>query len=206
MIKKLLIKKALLVIFISLLVVSGCKKSSPQEPQKPAETKISAKTPAKTSAVSKSLSEVIARRTSWNPILENFYGKQMPDFKVTDIAGKVHNLADYKGKTVMVVMWATWCQPCLQEIPHIKAMRDIMDSNSLAILAISNEPEATVKAMAKSEDMNYTVISYQGNLPEPFSNVKGIPTTFYIKPDGKLKLVTEGLSYLGEMKSIILAE
>ncbi|MFA5292400.1 MAG: TlpA disulfide reductase family protein [Phycisphaerae bacterium] len=201
MIKKLLVKKALLTILISFIVISGCKKSTPQEteePKKAAETK--------TSAVSKSLGEIIARRTSWNPILENYYGKQMPDFKVTDIAGKVHNLADYKGKNVMIVMWATWCQPCLQEVPHIKAMRDIMDSNSLAILAISSEPVETVKAMAKSKDMNYTVISYQGNLPEPFGNIKGIPTTFYINRDGTLKLVTEGLSYLGEMKSIITAE
>jgi hypothetical protein len=54
--------------------------------------------------------------------------------------------------------------------------------------------------------MSYTVVSHQGVLPEPFSSIRGYPSAFFIRPDGTLKLVTEGMSYLGEMKAIILAE
>jgi peroxiredoxin len=130
----------------------------------------------------------------------------MPDFKVKDITGKTHSLSDYRGKNVLVIMWATWCQPCQLEIPHLRALHEIMPADKLAILAISSEPVDVVKAMAKSENINYTVISHQGVLPEPFSSIRGYPTNFFIKPDGTLKLVVEGGSYLGEMKSIILAE
>jgi peroxiredoxin len=190
----------------------GCKKSSPtkapadkQSSPSPAD-KTTVPAMAKNPAVSKALEEIIARRNSWNPILANFYGKEMPDFKVEDINGKTHSLKDYRGKNVMVIMWATWCQPCLQEIPHLIALREIIPADKLAILAISNEPANTVKATAQSEGINYTVISHRGSLPEPFNIVRGIPTTFFIRPDGTLKLVVEGGSQLGEMKAIILAE
>ena len=196
------IKKATLVILVfcltGLTATSGCKKSSPQEPE--------VKETAKNTVSPDSLSAIIARRTSWNPILQSYYGKEMPDFQVSDINGKPVKLSDYRGKTVMVIMWATWCQPCMQEVPHINALREIISEDKLAILAISNEDASLVKKAAENKRMVYTVISYRDALPEPFSNTKSIPSAFYIKPDGTLKLATEGLSYLGEMKAIILAE
>ncbi len=204
-------------ILISFLIicaaVNGCKKSNPanspaneQIPKK--ETKESAiNTPsAKNPPVSKAIGDIIANRTTWNPILSNFYGREMPDFTVKDINGKVHNLKDYRGRNVMVVMWATWCVPCMQEIPVLKALREIMPADKLAVLAISSEPSDTVKQTAESEGLNYTVISYRDALPQPFSNIRGIPTTFFFRPDGTLKLVVEGGSQLGEMKAIILAD
>lgn len=190
----------------------GCKKSSPakapadKQSSPPPADKTAAPATAKNPAVSKAIEEIIARRNSWNPILANFYGKGMPDFKVEDINSKTHRLKDYHGKNVLVVMWTTWCLPCREEIPHLIALREIMPADKLAILAISNEPVDTVKAMAQSQNINYTVISNQSTLPEPFSIVRGIPTTFFIRPDGTLKLVVEGGSNLGEMKAIILAE
>jgi peroxiredoxin len=199
------------------ITLVGCKKSSPakapaekQSSSSPADKATAAtdKTaaPANNFAVSKALEEIIARRNSWNPILADYYGKEMPDFKVEDINGKAHSLKDYRGKNVMVVMWATWCLPCVAEIPHLTALREIMPADKLAILAISNEPVDTVKATAQSQNINYTVISNQSSLPEPFSIVRGIPTAFFVRPDGTLKLVVEGGSTLGEMKAIILAE
>jgi peroxiredoxin len=187
-------------------ITGGCKKSSPNKTPASAPNSITKKTTAKNPAVSKSLDEIILRRNGWNPILTNFYGKKMPDFKVQDINGKQIKLSDYRGRNILVVFWATWCVPCMQEVPHLKALREIMDSNSLAILAISNEPQQLVKSAAESKNMNYTVISCQDPLPEPFSGIKGIPTAFFIRPNGTLKLVTEGQSNLGEMKSIILAQ
>jgi peroxiredoxin len=163
-------------------------------------------TATKKPPVSKAIEEIIANRYSWNPILTDFYGKEMPDFKFEDITGKTHNLSDYRGKNVLVVMWATWCLPCQEEIPHLIALREIMPADKLAILAISNESARVIKATAQSRKINYTVISYRGTLPEPFSNIRGYPSTFFIRPDGVLKLVIEGGTYLGEMKAIILAE
>jgi thiol-disulfide isomerase/thioredoxin len=188
------------------IVTNGCRKSNPAKAPAGRQPSSAAKDSTKNLSVSKSLSEIISRGSGWSPILASFYGKEMPDFNVKDITGKTYSLGDYRGKDVLVIMWATWCRPCLQEIPHLKALREIMPADKLAILAISSEPVKTVKATAESEDISYTVISYQGVLPEPFSSIRGYPSAFFIRPDGTLKLVAEGMMHLGEMKSIILAE
>lgn len=185
-------------LFVSVAII-GCRKSSPTKTSNSGQG-------SATDKVSKALDEIISRRSGWDPILMDFYGKKMPDFNVKDISGKTHSLADYRGKNVLVVLWATWCLPCLQEIPHLISLREIMPADKLAILAISSEPVEVVKATAQSRNINYTVISHQSVLPEPFSSIKGYPTSFFIKPDGMLKLAVEGGSHLGEMKSIILAE
>jgi thiol-disulfide isomerase/thioredoxin len=196
--------------FLFLFAIDGCRKSNPSKPETPAPDstvqKPPAPAPAKTPVISNSLGKIITNRNGWNPILANFYGKGMPDFKVTDINGKEYSLADCRGKNVLVVFWATWCQPCLMEIPYLIALRDIMGEDKLTIWAISNEPAEVVKAMTKKKNINYTVISYRGVLPSPFSSIRAYPSAFFIRPDGTLKLATEGGAYLGEMKSIILAE
>ncbi len=202
---------ALIFCLLSFSLFTGCKKSTPnpEQPQEQSQAQAVSQTEQNTEANTanpNALKSIIERRTSWNPILTEFYGKEMPDFQVTDITGKSHSLKDYRGKNVMVIMWATWCNPCMQEVPHLNTLRDIMSEDKLAMLAISNENIETVKKTAESKNMKYTVIATQQNLPAPFSEVKGIPTVFYIRPDGTLKVVTEGSSVLGEMKSIILAE
>jgi thiol-disulfide isomerase/thioredoxin len=218
------IKKMFLLLMVfcmaSSVGLNGCRKKSPPVPasttvkenkppsvSKPStESAAVPKPPAQNPVISKSLEEIILQRNSWNPILAEFYGKQMPDFEVTDITGKTHKLSAYRGKNVVVVLWATWCVPCMAEVPNLVALRDIMSEDKLAILAISNEPADVVKSIAEKRNMTYTVISYQGQLPGPFSNIRGIPTAFFIRPDGTLKLVIEGGAHLSEMKSIILAQ
>jgi len=192
----------LIAVFAFSFMVIGCRKTGPEDV--PGASSDNADTKARTT--SKGLGDVISKRRSWDPILTGFYGKAMPDFKVTDITGKEHSLAEYRGKNVMVVFWATWCRPCIEEMPYIMALREIMPEDKLAILAISNEPADVVKSMADDRNINYTVVSYKGVLPEPFSSIRGYPSTFFIRPDGTLKLVVEGGASLGEFKSIILAE
>lgn len=199
-------KLVLVFCFLAAVVIGGCRKGKPQESSARGRGSSSGGVSTGNFPVSEALKGIIYRRRTWNPILTNFYGKEMPDFKVMDISGKTHNLKDYRGKNVLVVMWATWCVPCLEEIPHLKALREIMPADKLAILAISSEPADAVKTTAESEGMTYTVISHRGRLPEPFSNIRGYPSAFFIRPNGTLKLVVEGGSQLGEMKAIILAE
>ncbi len=194
-----IVKKALIFYILAVIVLPGCRKSSPDKSSPSSESA----TPDK---ISQTLDKIISRRSSWNPILASYYGKEMPDFKVKDIKGKTHSLSDYRGRSVLVVIWATWCRPCVQEIPHLIARREIMSADKLVMLAISNESAEVVKAMAENKNMSYTVVSHQGLLPSPFSSIRGVPSSFFIRPNGTLKIAIEGSSYLGEMKSIILAE
>ncbi len=136
-----------------------------------------------------------------------WFGKEAPDFTVTDINGNKHRLSDYRGKNVLVVFWATWCPPCRAEIPHLIELRKEVSQDKLAMLAISTEDSDTVKNFAKAEKMNYTVASL-GNtyLPGPFSDVEYIPTSFFIDTNGKIKTVVVQSLTLEQIKAILNAK
>lgn len=154
----------------------------------------------------KSLQDVLAQARGWGleQNLAIWFGQQAPDFTVTDITGKTHKLSDYRGRNVIVVFWATWCLPCYVEIPHLIKLRNENDEDELAILAISNESERQVSDFAVRRKMNYTVISADVlAMPQPFSRVISIPSSFFIDAEGKIKIVTSGLIPLKDIKAIL---
>jgi len=153
-----------------------------------------------------SLAEVIRAATTWQPAFQSVYGQPAPDFTLKDLSGNDHKLSNYLGKQVMVVFWATWCPPCKLEVPNIKQIRNEIGPDKLAILAISNEKEDVVKAFATQQGLNYTVLLAAGELPAPFNGVTGIPCSFFIDAQGKIKLATEGLLEAKEIRSILDAQ
>lgn len=153
-----------------------------------------------------SLDEIISARRTWDPVWTDWYGKTAADLELKDISGKTHKLSDYRGKNVIVIFWATWCAPCLTEIPHLIELRNRISEDELAMLAISNEGPTMLQRFAESKKLNYTVISSQGPFPAPFGDVQGIPAGFIIDKEGKIKLATEGLVSLTELAQILRAK
>jgi peroxiredoxin len=92
------------------------------------------------------------------------------------------------------------------EIPHLVALRNSIGEDKLAMLAISNEPPVLVKKFVTEQKLNYTALLNPGNMPEPYSFVNAIPCSFFIDPDGIIKLATEGLLSLGAIKAILQAK
>ena len=153
-----------------------------------------------------SLNDIIRSARYWGPAYKSWFGKPAPDFTLTDITGKQHKLSDYRGKNVMIIFWATWCRPCIMEIPHLIALRNIISEDKLAMLAISNERPSLVKRFAVLEKINYTVFASDIQaMPAPFRNVNAIPGSFFIDPDGKIKLAASGVLQLGDIKAILQA-
>jgi len=155
--------------------------------------------------------DVIRSARGWGPAYESWLGKAAPDFTLRDLDGKEHKLSDHRGKDVMLVFWATWCPPCMMEIPHLIALRNRVGEDKLAILAITNEGADRIAPFAERKRINYTVLLEQGNMPAPFGVMRiyrtsGVPCSFFIRPDGTIKLGTVGLLNLGYMKAIVQSE
>ena len=152
------------------------------------------------------IKDIITAARRWQPAYEPWFGKTAPDFTLTDINGKKHKLSDYHGKDVMITFWATWCPPCLMEIPNLITLRNIISEDKLAMLAISREDPDLLKKFAADRKINYTILHDLGTMPLPFSLTNAIPCSFFIDADGKIKLAAIGLISLGEIKAILRAK
>ena len=153
-----------------------------------------------------SIQDIIAAARTWQPVYVHWCGSMAPDFTLPDINGQQHKLSDYRGKDVIVVFWATWCGPCKMEIPNLIELRNTISQDKLAILAISNESPDLVKTFVSDQKINYTVLLNQGQMPIPYGSVTGIPCSFFIDTEGRIKLATEGLLSFDETKAILQAK
>ncbi|MBL7152322.1 MAG: redoxin domain-containing protein [Phycisphaerae bacterium] len=163
----------------------------------------------------KSLVDIVKRARTWGPAREysSLIGKETPDFTLTDINGKEHRLSDYRGKDVIIVFWATWCPPCKMEVPHLKELRETIGEDKLAILSLSYistyppNTEKMIKDFAADKKLNYTVFAVEsGGAGQPYDSVNGLPSSFFIDRQGKMKLPTTGLMSLDHSKAILEAD
>ncbi|UCF44493.1 MAG: TlpA family protein disulfide reductase [Planctomycetota bacterium] len=160
------------------------------------------------------INEILNSAETWGPAYATWIGTTAPDFTLTDVNGKKHKLSDYRGKDVMLIFWATWCKPCLIEIPHLIELRDTTSEDKLAMLAISyttvmppNTAEQIKDFVQQNKKINYTVLPADAaDMPAPYSQVRAIPSSFFIDPEGKIKLATEGMMSLPEIRAILQAE
>ena len=107
-------------------------------------------------------------------------------FDLTDTTGKHHRLADYKGRWVVLNYWATWCVPCVQEIPEIAAFhRDHKDVAVLGI-AIDAEDVPKTKRFAAKVGLDYPLVISDAKVEKQLEPPKGLPTTRIYDPAGKL--------------------
>lgn len=111
-------------------------------------------------------------------------------FKTLD--GRTKKLADYSGKVVIVDLWATWCGPCRQEIPHLIAMAKDYKSKGVEVIGLTNEnptaDEQKVKDFSKEFKINYAVGWADPQMQIGLMNGRnGIPQTIIIGRDGKVK-------------------
>ena len=112
---------------------------------------------------------------------------QARDFRLVDTAGKTHTLAGYKGKWVLVNYWATWCPPCLEEIPDLIALHENKKNNLVVIgIALDFRSAKQVTDFADGLMVNYPIVLGNSQVVNQIGPVQGLQTTYLYTPEGKM--------------------
>lgn len=107
-------------------------------------------------------------------------------FTLIDSDGKTHRLADYRGKWVIVNFWATWCPPCLEEIPDLVAISDMRKDVQVFGVAMGFQDPKQVLQFAEGMFVEYPIVLGDEKTAAQIGKVIGLPTTFVYDPRGRL--------------------
>ncbi len=114
-----------------------------------------------------------------------------PSFSLTDTQGHIHTLAAYQGKWVLVNLWATWCPPCLAEMPELEALSKTRNDLVILGIAVDGHNARRVAQFAEKLRVTYPIIAGNDELARQFK-AHGYPTSILYDRSGKLVFVKEG--------------
>src|SRR5262245_24409223 len=110
-----------------------------------------------------------------------------PDFELENIAGGTTKSADLKGKVSVIDIWATWCEPCITEIPKFNRLHDEYEDKDVQVLGITAvSPHDDIAPKAKEFGVKYTVLVGDDAVIDRFGGIIGWPTTFVLTKDWKI--------------------
>lgn len=111
------------------------------------------------------------------------------NWKLKDESGTILNFEDTKEKVVLVNFWATWCPPCIAEMPSLQKLYNDYN-NKIEFVFVSDESFKTINSFL--EKNNYTFKVYKEASKSDFFNIRGIPRTFLIDKQGKVVIDKTG--------------
>ncbi len=138
--------------------------------------------------------------TAPKPTLADF------NLKLLDADGNTKSLEELKGKVIFMNMWATWCPPCIAEMPSIDTLHEEMGDEVAFVILSLDEDFEKAKAFDKRKGYDLPIYSPASNLPKMYHS-PSIPTTYVIDADGNLVLTHKGMADYGtsEFKEFLLS-
>jgi len=131
-------------------------------------------------------------------------GQPIPDFDLPTLDGdRTVRLSDLRGSPVLINFWATWCGPCKQEMPLLVEQYNWNKGKGLRVLAIdtlANDNVDDMQVFAKKFNMNFDVLLDKTDAVAGGWQIMGLPTTFFVKPDGTVAKVHVGQLTADQLK------
>lgn len=123
-------------------------------------------------------------------------GTLATDFTLRDIENRAVSLADYRGSVVLMNFWATWCGPCMQEMPHLQTMYDDLKDQGFVVLSVSTDDArdaSKVKPLVKAKRLTFPVVlDKETTVVSQYNPAKTLPYTVLIDRQGKVAKVHQG--------------
>ena len=110
---------------------------------------------------------------------------QVKAFKFQDSTGKIHTLADYKGKWVLINFWATWCPPCLDEIPDLIALYESRDDVMVIGIAMEYADPKDVMEYVDAMSISYPTVLGNRSIAAQIEELSMLPSTYLFNPLGQ---------------------
>jgi thiol-disulfide isomerase/thioredoxin len=124
------------------------------------------------------------------------------DLALVSLDGKPANLLDFRGKVVFLNLWATWCPPCVAEMPGIQHLYEQIDTSKVAFVMLSlDEKIEKTRRFIKRKGYTFPVYQLTADVPDAYSTAS-IPTTFVIAPDGRIVVRKEGMAKYDDEKFV----
>lgn len=129
-----------------------------------------------------------------------------PEFELADLAGNMVRLQDFRGQAVVVNYWATWCGPCVREMPMFQKYHEQYSENVVIIGVDQEESAEVVKTFLQDFDLDYLILLDEKAGASKAYQVMVLPTTFFIDQEGILRFQHVGFmnedqfrAYLGKL-------
>ena len=127
--------------------------------------------------------------------LRPWSGGAAPPLALHDLEGRAHRLEDYRGKVVLINFWATWCDPCREEMPSMNKLRAALAGRPFAILAVNlAESEARIRRFMERVPLDFPVLLDRNTAVAKAWQARILPASFVVGPDGRIRY-----SALGEL-------
>ena len=121
------------------------------------------------------------------PRAADLVGRDAIAFALEDLDGNRVDLQSLKGKVALLDFWASWCGPCVAELPHIEKLHRDLKDQGLVVLGVNNEDAEVARAFVKRKGYTFTTLVDEGREVTMKYGVSGIPQVFIIDRDGKVK-------------------
>ena len=117
-----------------------------------------------------------------------------PEFMLKNLTGDTVRLEQFRGDYILLNFWATWCQPCVKEMPSMKQLQQHYKDKGLQIVAISLDKDQEAKVAAFVARLNLTfpiLLDPDGIVSDPYG-ANALPSTFILNPDGQVIAAAKG--------------